>query len=92
MNSIHIKHLDKGSQNNDLDSFLEISNKFFPNTSNSFREIEYKTLFEKLDDTNIYLPQNKLQFKGIKVKHNISLFGNPSSSINMMQKGFTLEN
>lgn len=35
---MRIKHIDKGSENDDIDSFLEISNKFFPDTSNSFRE------------------------------------------------------
>ena len=72
----------------ELDSFLEISNKFFKKNNKSLEESHLQDLINKKDDAVIYLPQKILKFKGIKIKRSISIFGNSDSNLIMEKFGF----
>ena len=76
----------------ELDSFLEISNKFFRRDNKSLEESHLQNLINKKDDAVIYLPQKIMKFKGIKIKRSISIYGNSDSNLIMDKSGFNFIN
>ena len=74
--------------NDKIDSFLEISNKFFQKNSSLLNNKQLSSLISTKMLDKVYLPNQRFKLSGIKIKRTITIIGSTESILNFYQSGF----
>ena len=74
--------------NDKIDSFLEITNRLFKKDIPLMSSLQLTELINKDTNNKVYLPPRRFKFKGINVKHSITIVGSPESVLNFYEAGF----
>jgi hypothetical protein len=67
------------TDDSDAQSFLEISNRFFPKLNESLSTDQLSILIEKQNGERICLPPKRLTFHSLKLKHSVTVCGSVGS-------------
>lgn len=71
-------------------SFLEVSNKFFPQNNKSLSTEQVSFLLDKKSNNEVYLPSKKLLFYTLKLKKSVKIIGSVGSILEFKGTAFKI--